>query len=185
MSPAGTPAMAEPLRQQQRPIRHANTPVRALEPCSHRCSPALPHPKGENDTQQEAKQVAQWAAISIPQPIFSEGGTADLQISFGLVNDGSLTVNPKIGSSHLLINGAEPKDWPIVINNGIRTLEFTALHPDTLCDLVMCLAAIFRSRVSIRWDGGAKISEHSQSRSVSSPALAEGHCYNSADGESL
>jgi len=89
----------------------------------------LPHPKAENDAQQEAKHVALWAAISVPQRIFSEGGTANLQISFGLVNDGSLTVNPKIGSSHLLINGAEPKDWPIVINNGIRTLEFTALPP--------------------------------------------------------
>jgi len=83
----------------------------------------------QNHSQREAKQVALWAAISVPQPIFGEGGTAKLTINFGVVNDGTSTVNPKIGLSHLSINGVEPKDWPIVINNGLRSSESEALPP--------------------------------------------------------
>ena len=41
----------------------------------------------QNHSQREAKQVALWAAISVPQPIFGEGGTAKLTINFGVVND--------------------------------------------------------------------------------------------------
>ena len=61
--------------------------------------------------------------------IFGEGGTAKLTINFGIVNDGSSTANPQIGASHLSINGVEPSDWPIVINNGLRNPEFEALPP--------------------------------------------------------
>jgi len=69
-----------------------------------------------------------WAAISVEQPVVAQN-TQTLQISFGLVNDGDTTVNPNVEASHLLINGVEPKDWPFVISNGIRTSSFTALPP--------------------------------------------------------
>src|SRR5215831_3607279 len=154
--------MAEPLRQQQRPIRHANTPVRAW--ChAHIDAPRhcrTPRPKTMPNRKRNRLPCGR------RYPFRSEYSPRAARPTYRLVSAWSMTeglkVNAKIGSSHLLISGAEPKDWPIVINNGIRTLEFTALHPDTLCDLVMCLAAIFRSRVCIRWDGGARISEHSQ-----------------------
>lgn len=81
-----------------------------------------------SETQKPARQIL-WAAITIPQPMYAEGGTANLQIYFGVVNDGSSTVNPKIGASHLSVNGVEPKDWLFIINNGLRTPESEALPP--------------------------------------------------------
>src|SRR5437667_3310433 len=73
-------------------------------------------------------KVKLWAAISV-RPIYWEGKTDALQVHFGLVNDGSSTINPNIESSHLLINGVEPKDWSLVIHNGPRTPSDYALPP--------------------------------------------------------
>src|SRR5579871_1195073 len=68
-----------------------------------------------------------WAAITVPQPIFEEGGEVEhLQIDFGVVNDGHSTVNPNVESSHLFINGVEPQDWRMVIGNGGRSSWFYA-----------------------------------------------------------
>lgn len=91
--------------------------------------PGIATAQGRNDSQREAKQVSLWAGISVPQPIYGEGGTAKLTINFGVVNDGTSTVNPKIGISHLSINGVEPRDWPFIINNGLRSPESNALPP--------------------------------------------------------
>jgi hypothetical protein len=69
-----------------------------------------------------------WAAISVNSPIFDEeNAAAPLVIKFGLVNDGTKTVNPDIGSSRLLINGEELEDWPFIIANGIRDDWWDAL----------------------------------------------------------
>lgn len=91
--------------------------------------PGIATAQAQNDSQQEAKKVALWAGISVPQPTFGEAQAKKLQMSFAVVNDGASTVNPKIGASHLSVNGVEPKDWLIVINNGLRTPEFEALPP--------------------------------------------------------
>jgi hypothetical protein len=69
-----------------------------------------------------------WAGISVPQPALGEAETKKLQVSFALVNDGTSTVDPKIGASHLSINGVEPEDWKFVINNGLAP-GFTAIRP--------------------------------------------------------
>jgi hypothetical protein len=86
--------------------------------------PGIASAQGQNDSPKKAKQVVLWAAISVPTPIFAEGEAAKLKMSFGVVNEGTAKVNPKIGASHLSINGVEPKDWLITINNGIRTPDF-------------------------------------------------------------
>ena len=85
--------------------------------------------QGRNDNQRKANQIRLWAGISVPQPVYGEGGVGKLQMSFAVVNDGNTTANPRIGASHLSINGIEPKDWPIVINNGVRSPEFEARPP--------------------------------------------------------
>ena len=94
--------------------------------------PGIAAAQDRNDSQREAKPPALWAGISVPQPDFGEAPAKKLQVSFALVNDGPVTVNPKIGASHLSINGVEPKGWLIVINNGLRTPEFEALPARTL-----------------------------------------------------
>jgi hypothetical protein len=71
-----------------------------------------------------------WAAISAPQSIYVEGSeTERLQIYFGVYNDGASAVGPNVESSHLYINGVEPKDWSLVISNGIRNELFSSLPP--------------------------------------------------------
>jgi hypothetical protein len=108
-----------------------------------------------NEAQRESKQVALWAGISVAQPIFGEGGVEKLQISFGVVNDGSATVDPRIGASHLSINSVEPKDWLVVINNGLRTPEFQALPPGHFLSFSYMLRRYFAKPgiYTVRWWG--------------------------------
>ena len=86
-----------------------------------------------SDGHRLAAQVNQraklWLAISVGQPVYRVAQTGTLQVSFAVVNDGDTIVDPGIGSSHLFINGAEPKDWSFVINNGPRSSYFAALPP--------------------------------------------------------
>ena len=111
--------------------------------------------QGRNEAQQQPKQVALWAGISVAQPIFAEAGLAKLQISFGVVNDGSATVDPRIGASHLSINGVEPKDWLLIINNGLRTPEFQALAPGHFLSFSYMLGRYFAKPgvYTVRWWG--------------------------------
>ena len=74
-----------------------------------------------------------WAAISTNKPVYLQPKDPSFHevftIYFGLVNDGTKTVDPEIGSSHLLINGVEPKNWSMTINNGLRSDKDKALPP--------------------------------------------------------
>jgi hypothetical protein len=96
-----------------------------------------------------------WAAITVQQPIFSEGGTDALQIKFGVFNDGPSTVNPKVGSSHFLIDGVEPKDWRNVIINGLRTPYFDSLPPGESLAFGKVLGRYFQKPgiYKVRWQG--------------------------------
>lgn len=97
-----------------------------------------------------------WAAITVPQPIFYQDRIEDLSMSFALVNDGGSTVDPKIGSSHLLINGVEPKDWFIVIGNGPRNEWFNALPPGQVLQFGYQLGPRYFQKpvvYTVRWEG--------------------------------
>jgi hypothetical protein len=118
--------------------------------------PGIAAAQSRNDSQQETKQVALWAAISVSQAIFYEPGAANVQISFGVVNDGTSTVNPNIGASRLSINGIEPKDWPFIINNGIRSLEHEALPPGHFLSFSYVLGDRYFAKpgvYTVRWWG--------------------------------
>jgi hypothetical protein len=117
--------------------------------------PSFALAQGRNEAQRDPKQVALWAGISVGQPILSEGAVERLQISFGVVNDGSTTVDPRIGASQLSINGVEPKDWVYVINNGIRTAEFQALPPGHFLSFSYGLGRYFAKPgvYTVRWWG--------------------------------
>ena len=117
--------------------------------------PSFAVAQDRNETQRQSKQVALWAGISVAQPIFGEGGVEKLQISFGVVNDGSATVDPRIGASHLSVNGVEPKDWLVVINNGLRTPEFQALPPGHFLSFSYMLRRYFAKPgiYTVRWWG--------------------------------
>jgi hypothetical protein len=70
-----------------------------------------------------------WAALGVSQPVFQLHEAEKLSVSFILVNDGEREVDPHIESSHLFINGSEPRDWALVIGNGLRSSWFSALPP--------------------------------------------------------
>ena len=71
-----------------------------------------------------------WRGSEPYRPIYVEGSDTDrLQVYFGIYNDGASAVSPNVESSHLYVNGVEPKDWSLVISNGIRNELFSSLPP--------------------------------------------------------
>jgi hypothetical protein len=111
--------------------------------------------QGRSDIQGQPTQTKLWAAITVQEPIFQEGRTESLVIYFGLVNDGTSTINPKIDSSHLFINGVEPKDWPFIITNGLRTPSFDSLPPGQYLRFTYVLGRYFQKPgvYTLRWKG--------------------------------
>ena len=110
--------------------------------------------KGQD--QEPKPTVKLWAAISVPQPIFYEDRIEALHVSFALVNDGGSIVDPKIGSSHLLINGIEPQDWSFVIGNGPRNEWFNALPPAQALQFGYQLGPRYFLKpgvYTVRWEG--------------------------------
>jgi archaellum component FlaG (FlaF/FlaG flagellin family) len=103
----------------------------------------------------QAKQEMLWAAISVQPSVFVEGHTEALQLYFYVVNDGSSPINPKVESSHLLINGVEPKDWSNVISDGLRSPLFYALPPGQLLEFTYLLEQYFRKPgiYTVGWSG--------------------------------
>jgi len=69
-----------------------------------------------------------WAAISVSEPVFVQGWTKKLQIYFTLVNDGSETVNPEIGSSQIVVNGKAWEDSGYIFGNGPRDNALRLSH---------------------------------------------------------
>jgi hypothetical protein len=111
--------------------------------------------KAQNDNQRQAKQVPLWAGISVPQPTFGEAETKTLQVSFAVVNDATSTVDPKIGTSHLSVNGVEPEDWTFVTNNGLAP-GFTAIPPGHVVSFGYLLGQRYFAKpgvYTLRWWG--------------------------------
>jgi hypothetical protein len=84
--------------------------------------------QGRNEGQRHAKQTL-WAAMTVQQPVIPKSRINDLTITFAIVNDGDLTVNPGVAASHLFINGVELKQWAFISSNGPKGSFNTALPP--------------------------------------------------------
>jgi RNA polymerase sigma factor (sigma-70 family) len=82
---------------------------------------------GKAKAAEEAKPL--WAGLSINQPVFREGGTELLQLTFSMVNDGDKVIDPKIAASKLIVNGKPLPDSAFIFGNGPRDDRFTALPP--------------------------------------------------------
>jgi RNA polymerase sigma factor (sigma-70 family) len=46
-----------------------------------------------------------WAALSLDQPLYQEGGKGGPRLSFALVNDGDKDIDPQVRSSKMIVNG--------------------------------------------------------------------------------
>jgi hypothetical protein len=76
-----------------------------------------------DDPKKEAAQVEKklWASISVSHPVFEKRLAGDsFMIHVALVNDRDKAVNPDLGSSQLLVNGKQLKDWQFIVSQGPR-----------------------------------------------------------------
>ena len=97
-----------------------------------------------------------WSAISVAQPVFQLNEAGTLQLYFAVVNDGDTVANPNVETSHLIINGSEPKDWSSLISNGPRTPYFTALPPGQALSFTYQLGSRYFAMpgiYTVRWEG--------------------------------
>ena len=105
---------------------------------------------------QAIPQIKLWSAISVTQPVVHLKEAGKLQVFFAVVNDGDTVADPHIESSHLFVNGAEPKDWAFVISNGLRTSYFTALPPGQALSFTYQLGSRYFATpgiYTVRWEG--------------------------------
>jgi hypothetical protein len=116
--------------------------------------PGLLPTEAQNRPKGEAHPIKLWAAISVSQPIFDVRQVEKLDISFAVTNDGDTTINPKVGSSHLFINGVEPKDWYLVIGNGPKPID-DLLPPGRSLQFGYVMGRYFEKPgiYTLRWQG--------------------------------
>jgi hypothetical protein len=95
-----------------------------------------------------------WAAVYVARPLVHVSEVDSLLVNFVVVNDGPTVVDPRIGASHLLINGSEPRSWSLQINNGIQTNLFTSLPPGKVLEFGRQLGYFRKPGVyTLKWEG--------------------------------
>ena len=96
-----------------------------------------------------------WASLSVNRPLFHAGWTKELTVYFTLVNDGSETIDPKIESSKIIINGVALEDSGFILSNGPRDKRWRALPCGDSLEFTYSLEKYFKEpgiyRVS--WKG--------------------------------
>jgi hypothetical protein len=70
-----------------------------------------------------------WAALAVNHAAFRRGEAQGLYVEFTLVNDGEAAVDPKVGESRIVVDGAELADSGLILGNGPRDARFAALPP--------------------------------------------------------
>ena len=97
-----------------------------------------------------------WAGISIEKPVFVwKEETKFLPMHFALINDGDETIDPRLRSCELLVNGRVPKNWEQTINNGPRDKRWRALPPGDVLHLTIAFEEEFRKPgvYKVMWKG--------------------------------
>jgi len=99
--------------------------------------------------------VTLWAAIPTSEPVVEASNTENLQINFGIVNDGHSTINPRLGLSRLMINGVELWDWSLIVGSGPRDSSFEALPPGHAVRFGYAMGKFFQKPgvYTVRWAG--------------------------------
>ena len=135
-------------------------PAPASRPSAPRLQPlwaalhTLPPDRDEPDRGPTAKPTL-WASLSVNQPVFQEGDTDRLNLSFALVNDGAKLINPKVSRSKLVVNGKALADSDFLLGNGPRDARFEALSPGDHLLFGYALGKVFARPGSYRvcWEG--------------------------------
>ena len=116
--------------------------------------------QGQPKSQQQATENTLSAGIAFQEPIYTISEMNRVLTCFALFNHGPSTVNPKVESSHLLINGVEPKNWPFLIKATVerfsRTMPFlNSLPPGGHLRFDCPIAEYFEKPgvYTLRWQG--------------------------------
>lgn len=106
---------------------------------------------------EQPKKDAVWAAISIQPSVLWRNQTEHLQIYFSVVNDGRVSIKPRTGSSHLLINGVEVEhsSWDYIVGNGLRHPYIENLPPGQLLEFIRGFGEYFKKPgiYTVGWSG--------------------------------
>ena len=96
-----------------------------------------------------------WASISVGRPLFYIGGTKELAIHFTVVKDGKKTIDSKIESSKILINGVALEDSSFILGNGPRDGRWHALPPGDSLEFTYALENYFKKPgvYEVSWKG--------------------------------
>lgn len=97
-----------------------------------------------------------WASLSFSQPLFQEGRTEHLMLSFAAVNDGTSTIDPEIRESRVFINYVEWTGWRWTSMNGPRDAD--TVHGVRPGGFLMCTCALGElfskpGTYTLRWEG--------------------------------
>src|SRR5262245_27648963 len=108
--------------------------------------------------QKKAAQVETklWAAISVNRPVVDKEVMGDpFVVYLALVNDGDMVVNPDLGSSQLIVNGKELKDWPFIVGQGPRDARWEALPAGDYLSFAYALGERFEEpgTYKVSWKG--------------------------------
>jgi hypothetical protein len=110
---------------------------------------------GWTPANQEQRKL--WASISVSRPLFHAGWTKELLVHFTLVNDGSETLDPRIESSKIIINGVELEESGFILSNGPKDKRWRALPSGDSLELTYALEKYFKEpgiyRVSWKGEG--------------------------------
>jgi hypothetical protein len=95
------------------------------------------------------------ASLSVNRPVFREGDTSGLQIDFTLVNATDQVINPKVGSSKIVINDKALADSGFILSNGPRPANAEALPPGERLRFGYALGDYFArpGTYRVRWEG--------------------------------
>jgi len=71
---------------------------------------------GASDKLTERTKSDLWAAISVPEPMVISGRLKQFSVMFALANDSKSSINPKVESWRLIVNGKEHPDSQFFMN---------------------------------------------------------------------
>jgi hypothetical protein len=68
-----------------------------------------------------------WTAVTVPEALITTGQTDRLMLNFAMVNDGEKSIDPKVSTWRLNINGRDHPDSEFTFGNGPRDNRWNSL----------------------------------------------------------
>jgi RNA polymerase sigma factor (sigma-70 family) len=95
------------------------------------------------------------ATIAVNREVFHQGKIKELQLTFGVTNNGDKVIDPQIAAAKILVNGKALADSGLILGNGPRDARATALPPGESVAFSYALGDYFTrpGRYRVSWQG--------------------------------